>query len=156
MIRIVFICTGNVCRSPMAQYFAQKIANKSKDPNKYYIESAGISAYDGEKATETAKIAMQKYDIDLSPHKSTNVANSGIMEADYIIVMTKIHKQALIQMFPELKDKIYTLLDIAYNDDSYTDIADPWGYDIDVYDYIATQICSATEAFMEKLEVENE
>ncbi len=154
MLRIIFICTGNICRSPMAHFYAQKLANKSKDPNKYYIESAGINAYDGEKATESAKLVMHKYDVDLSNHHATNVANSGIMESDYIIVMTNTHKLLLTQMFPELKEKIYTLRELAYENIDYIDIDDPWGYNINIYEDIAKQIVEAVDILMKKLEVE--
>lgn len=156
MVRILFICTGNVCRSPMAHYYAQKLANESSKPELYYIESAGINAYDGDRATDSAIKVMNKYNVDLSKHTATNIANSGIMESDYVITMTNLHKRILIEMFPEKKDKIYTLRELVYDNPEYLDIDDPWGYNLDIYEDISKQIIEAVDIFMKNLEAENE
>lgn len=157
MIRIIFICTGNVCRSPMAHYYAQKLANNSKNKNNLYIESAGINACEGQAATAFAVKVMQKYNIDLSTHRATHIDNSDIIKADYIIVMTNMQKKILQHLYPGLINKIYTLKEIAYGKDiDYLDIDDPWGYNIDVYEDIAKQIIEAVEAFINKLEDSNE
>ncbi|MEG2274893.1 MAG: low molecular weight protein arginine phosphatase [Clostridia bacterium] len=157
MTRITYICTGNVCRSPMAQYYTQKLANNSKDPNEYYIESAGIYAVEGEKATENAINAMKKFDVNLQFHRATSLKNSLIEQADYIVVMTAMHKKLLKELYPKLKEKIFTLKQLAYGNLEYIDVDDPWGYNSDIYVKTAEEIIRCIDIFFSNLkEKENE
>ena len=151
MTKIIFVCTGNICRSPMAQYYAQSVINKRANSENYYIESAGINAYQGEGSTQNAIDAMKQYGIDLSKHKANTLENSLIEEADYIIGMTELHKNILMQIYPKLKNKIFTLREVAGNDMYSMDIEDPWGYNLDVYVNIAKQIVENVDKFLEKI-----
>lgn len=151
MTKIIFVCTGNICRSPMAQYYAQSVINKRANSENYYIESAGINAYQGEGSTQNAIDAMKQYGIDLSKHKANTLENSLIEEADYIIGMTELHKNILMQIYPKLKNKIFTLREVAGNDMYSKDIEDPWGYNLDVYVNIAKQIVENVDKFLEKI-----
>lgn len=151
MTKIIFVCTGNICRSPMAQYYAQSVINKRANSEDYYIESAGINAYQGEGSTQNAIDAMKQYGIDLSKHKANTLENSLIEEADYIIGMTELHKNILMQIYPKLKNRIFTLREVAGNDMYSKDIEDPWGYNLDVYINIAKQIVENVDKFLEKI-----
>lgn len=150
MKRLIFICTGNICRSAMAKYYAQQKANHKSD-NMYYITSAGISAIEGEGASANSKVAMDKYGIDMSSHRATPIDRSDIKEADYIFVMTKIHKRIVGEMYPELKEKIFTLKEFAYEDYNNMDIDDPWGYNIEVFTEIAKEIVDCVDKIFEKI-----
>ena len=149
MKKIMFICTGNICRSAMANAYMKKRVAEEKLPIE--VCSSGIYAENGGQASYLAIETMQEYEVDLNSHKSTNTRNSNITEMNIILCATTGHKQLLIQMFPNLKEKIYTIKEFAYGE-NYTDkdISDPWGYDITVYRNCANQIVQALEKIIEK------
>ncbi len=149
MKNIMFICTGNTCRSAMAQAFMKKLL---KDKNDVKVYSAGIYAINGEKASyEAIKTLKDYYDTDLSMHKSTNVRDSKIKQMDLILCATISHAEMLKRMYPELKEKIFTIKEYAYGKEvEDKDIKDPWGYTLDVYKNCAKEIYEALEKIVEK------
>ena len=94
--KIVFVCTGNICRSAMAHGYMQKVLKDKGLENEYIIESAGTNAYTGDKATDFACNAMEKYNTDISKHRATYIEESDIKEAD-LILCGHTHKG---QLFP--------------------------------------------------------
>ena len=87
-MNILFICTGNICRSPMAEgYFNFLCKNSGKD---YKAESAGIYTENNLPASQNAILTMLDFDIDISKHKSRKITEKIINDADFIVVMTKI------------------------------------------------------------------
>ena len=149
MKKIMFICTGNICRSAMADaYMKKRVAEENLSMEVY---SSGIYAEDGGQASYLAIETMEEYEVDLKSHKSTNTRNSNIVEMDIILCATKGHKELLIQMYPNLKEKIYTIKEYAYGENNQdVDISDPWGYDITVYRSCTSQIVQALEKIIEK------
>ncbi len=125
-MKILFVCTGNTCRSPMAAAIAASMY-PSHD-----FDSAGISVYFPSEASTNAVCAAKKYGGDLSSHMSKQVSVELLDSADTIFTMTAYHKEALISMSPAHSFKIMTLSD--------TDICDPFGGDLPVYEKCATQI----------------
>ena len=101
MKRILFVCTGNTCRSPMAEGILKKIA---KD-DEYIIESAGIMALDGESACNDAILSCKEIDIDISNHKSKSISKvKNLEEVDLFIVMSESHADILKKLsVPENK-----------------------------------------------------
>ena len=92
MKRILFVCTGNTCRSPMAEGIFKKIT----EPDEYIIESAGIMALGGESACNDAITACKELDIDISNHKSRSIAKAGNLgEIDLFVVMSDSHSDIL-------------------------------------------------------------
>lgn len=117
-MKIMFICTGNICRSAMAEGILKKIA---KDKNlKVEVYSCGIYAQDGDYATYNAIEAAKHYDVDISNHRATNIRNSKIQEMDLILCATNNHKQTVLYMYPELIGKIYTIKEYAKTDKNRT------------------------------------
>ncbi len=93
----------------------------------------GIFAEDGDPATDYAIEAAEEYGVDLKNHKATNIRKIHLEEMDLILCATTSHKNMLIQMAPELKNKIYTLKEYTNKNETNLDIKDPWGYDIQTY-----------------------
>lgn len=94
---------------------------------------------------------MEEYGVDLKKHKATKIEKSNINDMDLILCMTSSHKQVLLQMYPNLKDKIYTLKEyVGYTQDGI-EIKDPWGYGIAVYRFCAAEIDRCLDKLIEKI-----
>lgn len=143
--KILFVCTGNTCRSAMAAAIMNDIAEKN-DLN-ILIDSAGIFASIGQKASEEAIKAMEEMNIDLSSHRSKPLTDELINMADVILTMTNAHKQLIAQMAPE---KVFTLSEYAGGE---TDIIDPFGGDIEEYRITAREIYDNLVDIAERLPV---
>lgn len=149
-MKIMFICTGNICRSAMAHKLMEK---KIQDEGIHNIEiySCGIFAEDGDGSTYNAIEAMKEYDVNLKEHRATNIRNSQIKEMDLILCATKSHKNSVLQMYKELEGKVYTIKEYIKPDEKDLDIKDPWGYDIDVYRFCASEIDKCLDELIKKL-----
>jgi len=153
-MKIMFICTGNICRSAMADWLLKK---KIEDIGRNDIEvySSGVHAYDGDMSTWEAKSIMEdEYDVDMKSHRATNIKNSNIENMDLILCATTAHKIAVIDMYPTLKEKVFTMKEyVDYNREYHhkIDIKDPWGYDIDTYRSCASEIDECLELLLKKI-----
>ena len=142
-MNILFVCTGNTCRSPMAAAIMDKLAvDNGLDVR---IESAGIFAADGEPASEEAVEALKKYDIDLSEHRSQQITPELIEKSDIIITMTEAHKMILQDVAAE---KTVTICELAEMDD---EIEDPFGGDLEDYTKTADKLYIALTQIVDKL-----
>lgn len=143
-MNILFVCTGNTCRSPMAAALFNKIATERGLDVR--IESAGLFAADGENASNEAVIAMQKYDIDLLGHHAQSVNTELLEKSDLILTMTAAHKMVLEGTVPE---KVFTVCEYAGVD---YDIEDPFGGDVEEYEECAEVIYEVLERVADRLE----
>ncbi len=109
----------------------------------------------GDSATYNTEEVMKEYDVDMRKHKTTNVQCSNIESMDLILCATNSHKRILIQMYPNIADKIFTMKEYVQNDPNDLDIKDPWGYDVSVYRYCAGQIDKCIELLIEKIQMSN-
>ena len=151
MIKIMFVCTGNICRSAMAEGMMKKLIKENNINAK--ICSCGTYAQTGDYATYNAIDAMKQYDVDIKNHRATNIRDSKIKEMDLILCATQNHKQMVNYLYPELKEKVYTMKEYAGKDNNgeELDIEDPWGYDLNVYYNCAIQIKKCLEETVKKI-----
>lgn len=143
-MNIYLICTGNTCRSPMAEAIlrSKKIENVS-------IRSAGINTIDGIPIAENAKMLIEDAGM---PYTATSkaVTAENIEWADYIITMTVAHKYALLAQFPEVHDKVYTLKGFK-NPNLDSDVQDPYGGSLAVYERTFVELSTLFDGFEQKL-----
>lgn len=123
---ILFVCTGNFCRSPMAEAIFKDLLSQDEKQESYQVRSAGTWTHDGLSASPLALQAMRELGLDIGTHRSHHLTSQDIEEASLILVMTQDHKQALAVEFPQASGKLYLLSEMA--DKSY-DIEDPSGSD---------------------------
>lgn len=151
-MNIMFVCTGNTCRSAMAEALMKfHIKDNEKLKGKIKVYSCGIFAEDGEMSMYTAIEAMKEYGIDLGEHRATNIRNANIEKMDLILCATRSHKYTVEQLYPDLKEKIYTIKEYANYEGESLDIKDPWGYDIEIYRFCISEIEDCIQKIKKKL-----
>ncbi len=142
-MNILFVCTGNTCRSPMAAVLMDKVAReKGLDIN---IESAGIFANDGENASSEAIVAMYEYGIDLTGHHAQTINEELIEKSDLILTMTPAHKMVFNNV---AEGKTFTLCEFSRVEG---DIEDPFGGDVEDYLVTAKQIYEAVNKAADRI-----
>ena len=130
-MRILFVCTGNTCRSPMAQAMASALLG-----DKFSVISAGLMAQESAAASSHAIAAMHERQLDLKAHRSQPVTETLLAEADLILTMTSSHKAALLQAAP---GKLFTISEYA-GGDLGKNVSDPFGGSLDLYRECAKEI----------------
>ena len=113
MPSILFICTANRFRSPLAAAFLIKALEEMGITESWRIGSAGTWATPGQPVLETVANAAQGFGIDLSSHRSARVSRQLLSEHDLILVMQASQKEALVSEFPELGKHIYLFSDVV-------------------------------------------
>lgn len=148
MKKILFICSGNTCRSPMAEGIFRKISNERGI--KVEALSAGIFAGEGLKAAKHAICAALEKGANISSHKSRALEEMILSDADLILTMTNQYKELLIENFPICNGKIYTLKEYNGAYPSDLDIHDPFGSDLENYRKCADEIENELNKLFEK------
>jgi len=137
MKTVLFICTGNVCRSPMAEGLFRH-ATRGRN---FRVLSAGLGAADGQAPTPHSVDAMSELGIDISRQRSRAMTADLVRQADLILCMTHSHVDTVLLLYPQVADKTFLLREFDATLDPYEkDISDPIGGSYDVYVYCRDQI----------------
>jgi protein-tyrosine-phosphatase len=137
MRSVLFVCTANRCRSPMAEaLFKQEVARRGETAQ-WQIQSAGTWTEPGLPATQFSQMVMERRQIDLAPHRSQPVDGELLRAAGVILVMTQNHRESLLVEFPEIAGRVYLLSQLV---DRKFDIEDPYGGSLADYEVCADDI----------------
>ncbi len=148
MIKVLFVCHGNICRSPMAQYIFQNMVDKAGMTDRFYIDSAATSTEEiGNGLHYGTRNKLNEVGIPYGDHKAYQISKPDYEKYDYIIGMDEADIRNINRMIgPDTESKVYKLLDFASID---RDIADPWytgNFDV-TYD----DIVQGLEAFFNEI-----
>jgi L-threonylcarbamoyladenylate synthase len=135
-LRVVMVCTGNTCRSPMAEGLFRRLWKDAGEPYSVEVISRGVTAVPGLPASEEAVHAMRARDVDISSHVSKPVSSRDMAGADLVIAMTLAHKKLLLSRYSEFENKIRTLSEVLPGVFD-GDVMDPYGQAQTVYDNTA-------------------
>jgi|SRR5581483_2075381 protein-tyrosine phosphatase len=134
---ILFVCTGNICRSPMAVALFRAHAAEHGDGERFRVESAGTWGVDGAPASANAQLVLQKRGLSLAGHVARTVSPELIEQADLVIVMTRSHRDALAAEFPQARSKLHLMSEFAGLE---YDISDPYGQSLAAYEMCAADL----------------
>lgn len=134
---ILFVCTGNLCRSPMAAALMRHLLARDAARRDWRVLSAGLWAEEGEPASAGAIAAMAERGIDITDHSSRRLTRQMVEEADLILGMTRDHVEALQVAFPEARERIHLLAAMA---GERHDVADPYGRSLAAYRITAGEL----------------
>ena len=139
MIDVLFVCTGNTCRSPMAACLFNARAKERGLP--YRAESAGLMASEGSPASDGAYLAMRSRGLSLNQHASRSVTAALIADARLVVCLTEQHAETLRQRFPQANVRAFQ-----------PSIPDPFGGSAAVYERAAQAIDAQIDALLNTLD----
>lgn len=142
---ITVVCTGNVCRSPMAERLLQHaLASEAAPLSEYKVISAGVAAMPGDAASAHAITALKRVQLDLSDHRSRPLSDQLLEISDLILTMTSSHIDSITLFAPEIKSPVYRFREWTSGNDK--EVIDPFGGPLNAYletrDHLAEAIPS--------------
>jgi len=113
MATILLVCTGNICRSPMAEgLLRQFLAERGVD--EIVVESAGVSGWEGSTATADAVRAVRELGIDIARHEARRLSQSQVESADLVVALAAEHRDAVVRVHPPAEPKTFTLKELVH------------------------------------------
>lgn len=143
-MHILFVCTGNTCRSPMAEAIL-----KNKKIDGVEVKSSGIFAINGSEASAHAKKVLGENQID-HQHQSNSLTEADVNWAALILTMARSHKAAITRSFPSAIEKTFTLKEFIGKEKDL-DVLDPFGGDIEEYRNTFKELESLIDAAIERI-----
>ncbi len=126
---VLFVCTGNICRSPMAEaLFIHRIGKNTG----WDATSAGIYAPNGSPASDHAVSVLRELDIDLTGHRSKVLTPELVGSTDLIVTMTETHRNYILDLFPEVGNRVF-LINAFGTSKVPADVSDPYGGSLNTY-----------------------
>jgi len=136
---ILFVCTGNTCRSPMAEGLMQAKIEKLGLKGTFRISSAGVAASAGSPASKETLQLLNSHGIQFDDFQSTQLTKYHLDENDYIFCLSRMHKDAFCRPHPEYREKTLLVGEFLNNGET-KDIADPFGLGTKAYKQVEKEL----------------
>lgn len=147
--RVLLVCSGNTCRSPMAMVLLQDLWQQADPGWSLQVDSAGTGAFPGLSAADHALTAMKERGLDLSAHRSRPAPN--LQGYDLVLTMTRAHKDALVASQPNMAGRVFTLGEYA---GTGQEVPDPFGGPLSAYQHTATAMEPMLRAVIQRIRAE--
>lgn len=141
MKRVLFVCTGNICRSPLAQVLLER-ALAERGVSDIAVGSAGTGAWDGAPASEGAYLIALERGLDLSQHRARLLTRELVESADLVFTMARHHRARVQELGGE--GRVFVLGEYAGRSGEEAEVGDPFGGDLEVY----RDTCAELEALI--------
>jgi protein-tyrosine phosphatase len=155
MVKVLFICMGNICRSPTAEgVFRHKVKNADLE-DQFIIDSAGTHAYHvGNPPDSRAQYAARKRDIDLSSQRARRVTTEDFLAFDYVIAMDESNRRDLLSICPAgYEERIHLFLDFA--DSKESEVPDPYYGQGRGFEIVLNLVEDAADGLLEHIRINN-
>lgn len=153
---ILFVCTGNTCRSIMAQALFQQLASNQGELSRMEIHSAGLAAFPGDGASEHARQALREEGVKVDDHRARMLSPEMVEEADLVLTMTRRHKETILALMPQAEGRVFVLKEYCFSagETPCLDVGDPYGLSPQAYRRVIQEFKEILPRLWEKIKGE--